>query len=96
MRVRFAFKQTADEQIEELVRAVSVPKGAAVVSNDGRRCRRRPGARGAASTRQEFVDWLIAPPRGPDEPPPPDDKPVPDPTAAEIAAWEAAFSQKKR
>jgi uncharacterized protein len=96
VRVRFAFKQTADEQIEELVRAVSVPKGAAVVSNDGQvqEAARRRGC--GVFTCQGFVDWLIAPPRAPAEPPPPDDKPVPDPTAAELAAWEAAFTTRKR
>lgn len=87
VRVRFAFGQTADDQIEELLAAAP----AAVVSNDGRvrEAGRRRG--GAVFTCQEFVDWLIAPPREPDAPPPPDDKPVPPPTAAEFAAWEAAF-----
>ena len=96
VRVRFAFRQTADEQIEELVRAVSVPKGATVVSNDGQvqEAARRRGC--GVFTCQEFVDWLIAPPREPGAAPPPDDKPVPDPTAAELAAWAAAFSQKKK
>jgi len=96
VRVRFAFNQTADEQIEELVRAVSVPKAAAVVSNDGQvqEAARRRGC--GVFTCQAFVDWLITPPRDAGEAPPLDDKPVPDPTAAELAAWEAAFTQKKR
>ena len=96
VRVRFAFKQTADEQIEELVRAVGVPKSAAVVSNDGQvqEAARRRGC--GVFTCQGFVDWLLAPPRDPEAPPPPDDKPVPDPTPDELAAWEAAFSAKKR
>ena len=95
VRVRFAFKQTADEQIEELVRAVSVPKGATVVSNDGQvqEAARRRGC--GVFTCQGFVDWLLTPPRDPAAPPPPDDKPVPDPTPDELAAWEAAFSRKK-
>ncbi|MFO0796969.1 MAG: NYN domain-containing protein [Gemmataceae bacterium] len=95
LRVRFAFAQTADEQIEELVRARERAEGG------GGGVERRAGARGGARrgcgvfTCQGFVDWLIAPPRDPEAPPPPDDKPVPDPTAAEFAEWEAAFSTKK-
>lgn len=96
VRVRFAFRQTADDQIEELVRAASVPKAAAVVSNDGavQEAARRRGC--AVFTCQGFVDWLQTPPRDPAAPPPPDDKPVTPPTAAELAAWEAAFTTRKK
>ena len=95
VRVRFAFRQTADEQIEELVRAANVPKAAVVVSNDGavQEAARRRGC--GVFTCQGFVDWLLAPPRAADEAPPPDDKPVPPPTADELAAWEAAFAPRK-
>src|SRR5215217_4337471 len=62
------------------VRAASVPKAAAVVSNDGQvqEAARRRGC--VVFTCQGFVDWLLTPPRDPAAPPPPDDKPVPDPT----------------
>jgi hypothetical protein len=96
VRVRFAFKQTADEQIEELVRAVSVPARAAVVSNDSQVQEAARRRRCAVFTCQGFVDWLLNPPRDPDVPPPPDDKPVSPPTAEELAAWEAAFTTRRR
>src|SRR5262245_28766873 len=59
VRVRFASGQTADDEIEELLAAESLPGRVTVVSNDSRvqDAGRRRGA--AVQTCQEFVDWLI-------------------------------------
>jgi predicted RNA-binding protein with PIN domain len=60
VRVRFAFRQTADDLIEELVAAEPRPERLTVVSNDSRV---REAARRAACTVlacEEFIDWLIS------------------------------------
>jgi predicted RNA-binding protein with PIN domain len=60
VRVRFAFSQTADDLIEELI--VAEPKSAAltVVSNDSRvkEAARRGGC--VTFSCEEFVDWLLS------------------------------------
>lgn len=96
VRVRFAFGRTADDEIEELVAATTAPATATVVSNDGRvqEAARRRGC--GVFTCQGFVDWLLAPPRAPDDAPPPDDKPVPPPTASELAEWATVFGGDRR
>ena len=43
VRVRFAFRRTADDEIEELLAAESYPSRVMVVSNDSRACARRAG-----------------------------------------------------
>ena len=99
VRVRFAFRQTADEQIEELVHADPLPRRLTVVTNDAQVRDAGRRARCATLTCQEFVDWLIAGVSPPDTSPAADDKPAPDPTPAEMSAWLAAFStppQKRR
>jgi predicted RNA-binding protein with PIN domain len=63
VRVRFAFGQTADDLIEELVAIEPKPASLTVVSNDSRV---REAARRAAcvlATCEEFIDWLITPER---------------------------------
>ena len=96
VRVLFATGRTADELIEELVEDEPRPALLTVVSNDGqvRESGRRRGC--GVFECEEFVDWLIAE-RGPEavrEPGP--EKPVPEVSAAEQAAWLAAFSQPKK
>jgi len=94
--VRFAGGQTADDEIEALLAHDPRPGRITVVSNDGR-VREAARRRGALfQTCEEFTDWAIDPrpaPPSPDEPEP--DKPEPDATAAEMAAWLAAFSQPR-
>jgi predicted RNA-binding protein with PIN domain len=97
VRVRFAYRQTADELIDELVHAERHPARLTVVSNDGqvRDAGRHRGC--AVLTCQEFVDWLIGAAlvaRAPGPPAP--DKPEPTVTESEKAAWLAAFSQPKK
>lgn len=95
VRVRFAFRQTADELIEELVHADPHPARLTVVSNDGqvRDAGRHRGC--VALTCQEFVDWVITTPPADAPSPPTPDKPEPTATADELAAWLAAFSTPK-
>ncbi|MDB5311401.1 MAG: YacP-like domain protein [Gemmataceae bacterium] len=92
VRVRFAYRQTADELIDEMIHAVPHPARVTVVSNDGQvqDAGRRRGC--PVLTCQEFVDWLIDDHPGAGPPPPEDDKPAAAATPAEMAAWLEAFS----
>lgn len=93
VRVCFAYGETADDRIEELITAEREPKAVTVVSNDGRvqADARRRGC--VVQTCQEFVDWLLADGRPAGTPGSPEpDKPEPAATPEEIAAWLAAFS----
>jgi hypothetical protein len=95
VRVRFAFGQTADDLIEELIAEELRPAALAVVSNDGRvrESARRAGC--AALACEEFVDWMLSPAnRAAGAPRSPDDK-KPEPTAAEVAELLRAFTAPK-
>ena len=98
VRVRFAFRQTADELIAELVVAEQHPARLTVVSNDTqvRDAGRRRGC--AVLSCQEFVDRMIAKdsPAAHSPGSPAEDKPEPHATPDELAAWLEAFSQPKR
>jgi len=99
VRVRFASRQTADDEIEELLATEPLPARVTVVSNDTqvREAARRRGA--AVHTCEEFVDWAIEDRRTGDSrrrAPPVADKPATDATADEMAAWLAAFSTPPR
>ena len=98
VRVAFAFRQTADEMIDELVHADPLPARLTVVSNDNQVRDAARHRRCAVLSCQAFVDWLID--DRPEARPPAaaDDKPEADPSAGEMAAWLAAFSAppKKR
>ena len=99
VRVRFAVGQTADDLIEELIAAEPHPDRLAVVSNDTRLqdAARRRGC--GVFPCERFVDWLIEPPKpGVHNSDSPEEKPAPNPTAEETAAWLRAFSDppKKR
>jgi predicted RNA-binding protein with PIN domain len=94
VRVRFSFRCTADDEIEELLAAEPVPARVTVVSNDSR-VREAGRRRGSVTlTCEEFVDWtLLESTREADAPRSPQpDKPEPAATAEEMAAWLAAFS----
>jgi predicted RNA-binding protein with PIN domain len=97
VRVRFAYRRTADDEIEELLAAERQPAQVAVVSNDSRvrEAGRRCGAVGYSC--EEFVDWLMKEAQGADAPRSPQaEKPDPHATPEEMAAWLAAFSTPKR
>lgn len=65
VRVRFAFRRTADDLIEELVGTEARPELLTVVSNDSqvREAGRRAGC--VLASCEEFMDWLINPPAAP-------------------------------
>jgi hypothetical protein len=65
VRVRFAFRQTADDLIEELVAVEPRPAALTVVSNDSRVRESGRRAECLLATCEEFIDWLITPPQNP-------------------------------
>lgn len=100
VRVRFAYKQTADDLIETLLASEHAPAAVAVVSNDTRvrEAARRRGAAGWSC--EAFTDWLLTGTPGPGTrgPPPADPLPEkPDGPAPpdEAEALLAAFLQPK-
>ncbi len=97
VRVLFAFHQTADDLIEELLAADSTPMHTTVVSNDTRiqTAGRRRGA--GVYTSEQFIDWLIADPASPRPlAPPKPEKPERSASAEELASWLSVFSTPKR
>lgn len=92
VRVRFAFRRTADDLIEELVAVEQRPALLTVVSNDSRVREAGRRAECGLATCEEFIDWLITPPRAAGEAGPPDDKPAVAETPDEQAALLAAFT----
>jgi uncharacterized protein len=96
VRVRFAYRRTADDLIEELLAGDGDPGSLAVVSNDGRlhEAARRRQVR--AWSCERFVDWLVGgePTPLPDPPPAPE-KPdaVPEGEAEELLR---AFGRPKK
>jgi len=65
VRVRFAFRRTADDVIEELVATEPRPELLTVVSNDSRVREAGRRAECVLATCEEFIDWLITPPVAP-------------------------------
>jgi hypothetical protein len=61
VRVRFAFAQTADDLIEDLVAIEQKPAALTVVSNDTRVREAARRAECVIATCEEFIDWLITP-----------------------------------
>ena len=95
VRVRFAFRRTADDLIGELVATEPRPAALTVVSNDSQV--REAGRRAACllATCEEFIDWLITPPQSaPASGSPEADKP--EPTSADIDELLNVFSQPKK
>lgn len=93
IEVEFAFKELADDRIEELILAERQPKSLHVVSNDTRLrdSARRRGC--VAWSSDEYVDWLIREQRAgaPDAPQPEKSEEASD---EEMAAWLAAFEKR--
>ncbi len=97
VRVRFAFRQTADDLIEELVATEPKPVALTVVSNDSRvrEAGRRAGCE--LATCEEFIDWLITPPQSaPASGSPEADKPEPTPTDVDELLNVFSKPKKKR
>lgn len=98
VRVRFAFKRTADDVIEELVAVEQKPHAVTVVSNDARVREAGRRAECGVATCEEFTDWLLGDDseyQGADAPRPPEpDKP--EPTAEETDELLRVFSKPKR
>ena len=95
VRVRFAFRRTADDLIEDLVAVEQRPKLLTVVSNDSQVREAGRRAECALATCEEFIDWLITPPRAAGAADSPDDKPAVADTPDEQAALLAAFTAPK-
>jgi predicted RNA-binding protein with PIN domain len=96
VRVLYAFRQTADDVIEELLAAETMPTRITVVSNDTRLQAAGHRRGSAVYTCEQFVDWLIEDSSVIPTPPPEPDKPEQIATADEMAAWLTAFSAPKR
>lgn len=93
VRVRYATRRTADDEIEDLLAAERRPSTVTVVSNDRRV--REAGRRAGCDVQacEELVDFLIEEIAVPIPPAKPEaEKPVPEATAAEMAAWLDAFT----
>jgi hypothetical protein len=96
VRVRFAFRQTADDLIEELVATEPKPSALTVVSNDSRVREAGRRAECPLATCEEFIDWLISPDQRPDAPrSSDDDKPIPSITDEDKDEWLNAFNTPK-
>jgi predicted RNA-binding protein with PIN domain len=94
VRVRFAFRQTADDLIEQLVAEEPTPHAVTVVSNDSRV--REAGRRAECATLscEEFIDWLIEGKPETDAPRQPEaDKP--EPTAGDVDELFPVFNKPK-
>lgn len=93
IEVEFAYKQLADDRIEELILAEKHPKTLHVVSNDTRiqSAARKRGC--VAWSSDEYVDWLIREVRTEPERDPLPEK-AEEPTEEEMAAWLAAFEKR--
>jgi hypothetical protein len=94
VRVRFAFRQTADDLIEELVAVEPRPAALTVVSNDSRVCEAARRATCATLTCAEFIDWLIDD-RMPGEAPAPPEPDKPEPTSDDVNDLLPIFNKPK-
>jgi uncharacterized protein len=96
IRVSFAFRQTADDAIEDMLAAEAKPLRVTVVSNDTRlqTAGHRSGA--AVMTCEEFVDWLMEEARESRSKSPETEKPDQTASADEMSAWLSAFSTPRR
>jgi predicted RNA-binding protein with PIN domain len=97
VRIRFAFRRTADDLIEELVAVEQQPELLTVVSNDSRV--REAARRSTCSTFTcaEFIDWLISPSSAPGAETHPLDgeQDKPHPTSEEVDELFPVFNKPK-
>lgn len=96
VRVRFAFGQTADDLIEELIATESRPPLVTVVSNDSRV--REAARRGGCSqlSCEEFTDWLLTPgERGAPAPASSSSEEKPEPTSRDFDELFSIFNKPK-
>jgi hypothetical protein len=93
--VRFAFRQTADDLIEELVATEPSPSALTVVSNDGRV--REAGRRAEChlATCEEFIDWLIESDRHGSNATHAPEADKPEPTSGDVDELLRVFSKPK-
>jgi predicted RNA-binding protein with PIN domain len=94
VRVRFAFGQTADDLIEELLAEELRPELLTVVSND---LRVRESARRAGCVPfacEKFIDWVLTPADAESDARPPDEA-KPNPTPDEVEELLRAFARPK-
>lgn len=96
IRVCFAYGQTADDRIEEILAGERRPDLITVVSNDNQVREAARRRKCAVFTCEEFTDWLIEKPADQNRTSPDPDKPAPDATPDEMAAWLAAFSTPRK
>ena len=95
VRVRFAFRQTADDLIEELVATEPKPAALTVVSNDSRVREAGRRAECLLASCEEFIDWLIHPPQNATASDSPEtDKP--EPTSTDVDELLNVFSKPKK
>ncbi len=94
VRVRFAFRRTADDLIEELVATWPKPAALTVVSNDSQVREAGRRAECLLASCEEFIDWLITPPASATASDAPEtDKPEPTPT--DVSELLDVFSKPK-
>jgi uncharacterized protein len=97
VRVRFAFRQTADDLIEELIAAEVKPEALVVVSNDSRVCESARRAACGHLSCEEFVDWLLSGERGASAPcSQAQDIEKPQPTPGDVDELLRVFSKPKK
>jgi hypothetical protein len=94
VRVRFAFGQTADDLIEELVATEPKPAALTVVSNDTRVREAARRAECVLATCEEFIDWLISEEHA-QEADARSEEPKPEPTSSDVEELLRIFSKPK-
>ena len=100
VRVRFAFRQTADDLIEQLVAEEPKPHAVTVVSNDSRVREAARRAECVTLSCEEFMDWLIsasgAQEQGVDTPRSPQpEQEKPEPTTGDVDELLPVFNKPK-
>jgi predicted RNA-binding protein with PIN domain len=91
----FAYRETADDRIEEMLQVEKQPRTLIVVSNDTRlqTAARRKGSLPWSS--DQFVDWLIRERPNPNPKPPPSEEKIEAASESEMEEWLQAFQLEK-